>query len=61
MGKVIFRIANTNAELQQCFAIRHSVFVEEQKMFEKTDIPIYGIITPLLLPLHISVSLSSYI
>ena len=37
MGKVIFRIANTNAELQQCFAIRHSVFVEEQKMFEETD------------------------
>ena len=37
MNKIIFRIVETEAELQQCFAIRHSVFVEEQKIFFKTD------------------------
>ena len=37
MKKIIFRIVETEAELQQCFAIRHSVFVEEQKIFFKTD------------------------
>ena len=37
MNKVIFRIAKTEAEIQQCFSIRYSVFVVEQKMFKKTD------------------------
>ena len=37
MNKVIFRIAKTEAEIQQCFSIRHSVFVEEQKLFKETD------------------------
>ena len=37
MKKVIFKIVNTNAEIQQCFAIRYSVFVKEQKMFKETD------------------------
>ncbi len=37
MEKVIFKIVNTNAEIQQCFAIRHSVFIKEQKMFKETD------------------------
>ncbi|MEA1881695.1 MAG: MSMEG_0567/Sll0786 family nitrogen starvation N-acetyltransferase [Candidatus Marinimicrobia bacterium] len=37
MNKIIFRVAKTEAELQQCFAIRHSVFVEEQKIFFETD------------------------
>ena len=37
MEKVIFKIVNTNAEIQQCFAIRYSVFVKEQKMFKETD------------------------
>ena len=37
MNKIIFRIVETEAELQQCFTIRHSVFVEEQKIFFETD------------------------
>ena len=37
MNKVIFRIAKTEAEIQQCFSIRHSVFVEEQKLFKETE------------------------
>ena len=37
MNDIIFRLASTDSELQQCFAIRHSVFVEEQKIFIKTD------------------------
>ena len=30
-------IAKTEDEIQQCFSIRYSVFVVEQKMFKKTD------------------------
>ncbi|MEE2876492.1 MAG: MSMEG_0567/Sll0786 family nitrogen starvation N-acetyltransferase [Candidatus Neomarinimicrobiota bacterium] len=37
MSKVICRIAETEAELQGCFAVRHAVFVEEQKIFFETD------------------------
>ena len=37
MNKIIFRIVETEAELQQCFAVRHSVFVEEQNIFFETD------------------------
>ena len=37
MNKIIFRIVETEAELQQCFAVRHSVFVEEQRIFFETD------------------------
>ena len=37
MSKVICRIATTEGELQGCFAVRHAVFVEEQKLFFKTD------------------------
>ena len=37
MNKIIFRIVEKEAELQQCFAVRHSVFVEEQKIFFETD------------------------
>ena len=37
MNKVIFRIAKTEAEIQQCFSIRYSVFVVEQKMFKKPE------------------------
>ena len=37
MNKIIFRIVDTEDELQQCFAVRHSVFVEEQRIFFETD------------------------
>ena len=37
MNKIIFRIVETEAELQQCFAVRHSIFVEEQNIFFETD------------------------
>lgn len=31
-------IAKTENEIQKCFAIRHRVFVEEQKLFKNSDI-----------------------
>ena len=37
MNKILFRIVETDDELQQCFAVRHSVFVEEQRIFFETD------------------------
>lgn len=37
MDDIIFKVASNDSELQQCFAVRHSVFVEEQKIFIKTD------------------------
>jgi putative N-acetyltransferase (TIGR04045 family) len=37
MGKVIFKIVETKEELRGCFAVRHAVFVEEQKIFLETD------------------------
>jgi len=37
MNKIIFRVAKTEAELQQCFAVRHCVFVEEQEIFFESD------------------------
>jgi len=37
MGKLIFKIVETKEELQGCFAVRHAVFVEEQKIFLETD------------------------
>jgi putative N-acetyltransferase (TIGR04045 family) len=34
----LFKIAETAAEKQGHFAIRHAVFVEEQKLFDQTDV-----------------------
>lgn len=37
MGKVVCKVAETTAEVQGHFAVRHRVFVEEQGIFEGTD------------------------
>ena len=37
MNKIIFKVVKTKRQLEQCFSIRYSVFVVEQKMFKKTD------------------------
>ena len=37
MSEIIFKVAKTKRQLEQCFSIRYSVFVVEQKMFKKTD------------------------
>ncbi|MCI0709240.1 MAG: GNAT family N-acetyltransferase [Chloroflexi bacterium] len=37
MSEFIGKVAETEAELKEYFAIRHMVFVDEQRMFEGTD------------------------
>ena len=37
MGNVVCKVAETEAEVQGHFAVRHTVFVEEQGIFEGTD------------------------
>lgn len=37
MGTITHKIAETDAELDGHFAVRHAVFVEEQGLFEGTD------------------------
>lgn len=41
MGRVICKIAETDQERAGHFAVRHAIFVEEQKLFEHTDIDDY--------------------
>lgn len=41
MGRVICKIAETETERQGHFAIRHAIFVEEQALFEQSDIDDY--------------------
>jgi len=41
MRRVICKIAQTEAERQGHFAVRHIVFVEEQNLFEESDIDDY--------------------
>lgn len=41
MKRVICKIAKTEAERQGHFAVRHIVFVEEQHLFEESDIDDY--------------------
>lgn len=41
MKRVICKIAQTEAERQGHFAVRHIVFVEEQHLFEESDIDDY--------------------
>lgn len=41
MGRVICKIAETEAEHQGHFAVRHAVFVEEQRLFQGTDVDDY--------------------
>jgi putative N-acetyltransferase (TIGR04045 family) len=38
MGRVICKIAETEAERQGHFAVRHAVFVEEQALFAESDV-----------------------
>jgi putative N-acetyltransferase (TIGR04045 family) len=38
MGRVIYKIAETDEELRGHFAVRRAVFVEEQGIFQETDI-----------------------
>jgi len=37
MSQIICREANGTAELNECFAIRQKIFVDEQKLFAGTD------------------------
>ena len=37
MGELICKIAETAADLQEYYAVRHAIFVEEQGMFYPTD------------------------
>lgn len=41
MRRVICKIAETEAERQGHFAVRHTVFVEEQSLFEENDLDDY--------------------
>lgn len=41
MGRVICKVAETEEELNGHFAVRHAVFVEEQQIFDGTDIDEY--------------------
>lgn len=41
MGRVICKIAETEEERQGHFAVRHAVFVEEQGLFEDSDLDEY--------------------
>lgn len=38
MGRVICKIAETEEELKGHFAVRHAIFVQEQKLFADSDI-----------------------
>jgi putative N-acetyltransferase (TIGR04045 family) len=38
MGRVICKIAETETERQGHFAVRHAVFVEEQRLFAESDV-----------------------
>lgn len=38
MGRVICKIAETEAERRGHFTVRHAIFVEEQRLFEGTDV-----------------------
>ena len=38
MGDVICKIAETEAERQGHFAVRHTIFVEEQQLFDRSDV-----------------------
>lgn len=37
-GEYVFKIAESEEELEQYFRLRHAVFVEEQKIFSGTDV-----------------------
>jgi len=41
LEKFIFKVAENEKELEDYFRIRHDVFVEEQKVFDETDIDAY--------------------
>lgn len=41
MDKFIFKIAEDEKELEGYFRIRHEVFVQEQKVFDETDVDAY--------------------
>lgn len=41
MGRVICKVAETEEELKGHFAVRHAIFVEEQKLFDETDLDEY--------------------
>lgn len=41
MGKIIFKIAENEDELEEYFHLRHEVFVKEQQVFSETDIDEY--------------------
>ena len=41
MPQFICKIAETEAELQGCFAVRHAIFVEEQALFSDSDVDEY--------------------
>lgn len=41
MSRLICRVIESEQELQRCFEIRKTVFLEEQKIFEESDVDDY--------------------
>ena len=41
MDKILFKIAESEDELEEYFRLRHNVFVKEQQVFSETDIDEY--------------------
>ena len=41
MEKILFKIAESEDELEEYFHLRHQIFVEEQKIFNESDIDEY--------------------
>ena len=41
LGKILFKIAENEDELEEYFHLRHEIFVKEQQVFSETDIDEY--------------------
>jgi hypothetical protein len=41
MSQFICKVAETEAELQDYFAVRHAIFVDEQALFNGSDVDEY--------------------